>query len=143
MDIRHITPTYAVSPQISCEDMKAIAAAGFKTVICNRPDIEVPPSQQEDAIRDAAERLGLYFVSLPVTHAGLTKETVTRQKETYETSVGPTLAYCASGTRSSIVWALGQAAEHAADDILTSLSKAGYQLPQLRPQLDALYLKSD
>ncbi|MDO9527336.1 MAG: sulfur transferase domain-containing protein, partial [Gemmobacter sp.] len=37
MDIRALTPDYAVSPQISPSDLPAIKAAGYSTVICNRP----------------------------------------------------------------------------------------------------------
>ncbi|MBT8412600.1 MAG: TIGR01244 family phosphatase, partial [Octadecabacter sp.] len=51
---------------------------------------------------------------------------------------GPVLAYCASGTRSSIVWALGQAGTMATDEIITAAAAAGYDLSGLKPQLDAL-----
>ena len=56
MDIRQITPRYSVSPQISVEDVPAIKAAGITTVICNRPDAEVPPSHQAEALRKAVEQ---------------------------------------------------------------------------------------
>ena len=46
MDIRQITPTYFVAPQLDPADMAANAAAGITTVICNRPDEEVPPAFQ-------------------------------------------------------------------------------------------------
>ncbi|UWQ47159.1 TIGR01244 family sulfur transferase [Leisingera aquaemixtae] len=138
MDARVITPRYSVSPQISAEDLPAIAAAGYKTVICNRPDEEVPPSHQADAIRAAAEAAGLRFEVLPLTHQTMTPENVALQRELYESSDGPVLAYCASGTRSSVVWALGQASELSADDILQKTAAAGYQLDGLRPALDSL-----
>ncbi len=138
MDARVITPRYSVSPQISAEDLPAIAAAGYKMVICNRPDEEVPPSHQADAIRAAAEAAGLRFEALPLTHQTMTPENVAAQREFYENSEGPVLAYCASGTRSSVVWALGQASEMSADDILQKTAAAGYQLDGLRPALDSL-----
>ncbi|EDZ45496.1 conserved hypothetical protein TIGR01244 [Rhodobacterales bacterium Y4I] len=138
MDARVITPRYSVSPQISAEDLPAIAAAGYTMVICNRPDEEVPPSHQADAIRAAAEAAGLRFEALPLTHQTMTPENVAAQREFYESSEGPVLAYCASGTRSSVVWALGQASEMSADDILQKTAAAGYQLDGLRPALDSL-----
>lgn len=138
MDARVITPRYSVSPQISAEDLPAIAAAGYKMVICNRPDEEVPPSHQADTIRAAAEAAGLRFEALPLTHQTMTPENVAAQREFYESSEGPVLAYCASGTRSSVVWALGQASEMSADDILQKTAAAGYQLDGLRPALDSL-----
>ncbi|UWQ73122.1 TIGR01244 family sulfur transferase [Leisingera sp. M658] len=138
MDARVITPRYSVSPQISAEDLPAIADAGFKTVICNRPDAEVPPSHQAEAIRAAAEAAGLRFEVLPLTHQTMTPENAARQRELYEGCEGPVLAYCASGTRCSVVWALSQACDMCADDILLKTAAAGYQLDGLRPALDSL-----
>ncbi|MEP2716969.1 TIGR01244 family sulfur transferase [Pseudophaeobacter sp.] len=138
MDARVITPRYAVSPQISVEDMPEIVADGYKTVICNRPDAEVPPSHQADAIRAAAEAAGLVFHELPLTHQTMTPENVAQQRAFYEDCPGPVLAYCASGTRCSVVWSLGVASDLSADEILQKTSKAGYQLDGLRPALEAI-----
>ena len=138
MDARVITPRYAVSPQISAEDMPAIVAAGFKTVICNRPDAEVPPSHQAAAIRAAAEAAGLGFHELPLTHQTMTPDNVAKQRAFYEASSGPVLAYCASGTRCSVIWSLGVATEMSPDEILGKTSAAGYPLDGLRPTLEAL-----
>ncbi|MFW8593329.1 TIGR01244 family sulfur transferase [Cribrihabitans neustonicus] len=138
MDARVLTPRYSVSPQISAEDLPAIAAAGYTTVICNRPDEEVPPSHQAGAIRAAAEAAGLRFEILPLTHQTMTPDNIARQRALYEASDGPVLAYCASGTRCSVAWALGQARDMTADEILAKTSAAGYQLDGLRPALENL-----
>lgn len=138
MDARLITPRYAVSPQISAEDIPAIVAAGYKTVICNRPDSEVTPSHQAAVIRAAAEASGLEFKELPLTHQTMTPENVATQRGFYEASEGPTLAYCASGTRCSVIWSLGVTAELSTNEILQKTSAAGYQLDGLRPTLEAL-----
>lgn len=135
MDIRHLSDRYAVSPQISPEDLPHIAAAGFRTVICNRPDAEVPASHQAAAIAAAAEAAGLRFETVPLTHQSMTPQNVARQTEIITTSDGPVLAYCASGTRCSVIWALGQAGTMSADDILARTGAAGYQLDGLRPHL--------
>ncbi|SIT82515.1 TIGR01244 family protein [Yoonia rosea] len=138
MDIRQISPTYAVTPQIAVEDIPAIAEAGFQTIICNRPDAEIPPSHHASVIEAAAKAAGLNFVINEVTHQTLNMDMVAAQKAAMDASSGPTLAYCASGTRSTIVWALGQASEMSADDILSAASAAGYDLGGMRPQLNAL-----
>lgn len=137
MDIRQITEDYSVSPQISAEDAGDIKAAGITTVICNRPDVEVPPSHQAEAIRAAIEAQGLKFEVLPITHQTMTPDRIAAQAAIVAGSVGPVLAYCASGTRSSIVWALGQAGQMSADDIIGATARAGYDLSGLRPTLDA------
>jgi uncharacterized protein (TIGR01244 family) len=48
------------------------------------------------------------------------------------------LAYCASGTRSSILWSLIQAGQMPTDDILRATQEAGYELGGMRGQIDAL-----
>lgn len=142
MDIKHITPDYAVSPQIDPNDLPAIAAAGFKAIICNRPDAEVPPTHQADVIKIAAKAAGLAFTRIPVTHQGLNMQMVEDQAAAMAAADGPVLAYCASGTRSSIVWSLSQAGKMSTDDILAATAAAGYDLGGMRGQLDMLAAQS-
>jgi len=137
MDIRRITPAYAVSPQITPEDAARIAAEGFATILCNRPVAEVPPQVQQDAIRAAAEAAGLTFVSHPITHATLDDAAVDRQMEVCAAAAGPVLAYCATGTRCSVVWSLGQAGTLPVDEILSAVARHGYDLEALRPRIEA------
>ncbi len=136
MDIRQITDQYFVSPQIAAEDLPAIAAAGFTTVICNRPNAEVPSSHQSDTIATAAQAAGLRFEVLELTHQTMTPENIAAQSAMISGSDGPVLAYCASGTRCSVIWALGQVGTLSPDEILAKTSAAGYQLDGLRPRLE-------
>ena len=138
MDIRPLTETYAVSPQIDPEDMDAIRAAGFTTVIDNRPDAEIPPSHHAEPMRAAAEAAGLVFVSNPVIGGMLTMENVEAQAAAMAAATGPVLAYCASGNRSGIVWSLAKAGQIPTDEILAATARAGYQHEHLRAQIDAL-----
>jgi len=138
MDIRAITPDYAVSPQIEPGDLPAIKAAGYVTVIDNRPDGEIPPHLHMSAMRAAAEALGLTFVANPVVGGALTMDNVTAQGAAIAASSGPVFAYCASGNRSSIVWALSQAGKRPADELIGLPARFGYQLEHLRPQIEAL-----
>ena len=138
MDIRQITPAYSVSPQIDPNDLPAIAAAGFTTILCNRPDHEIPAELSADVMEIAAQNAGLTFVRNPVVHTALTAEIVKLQRDTLDASEGPVLAYCASGTRSTIVWGLGQAGTLSSDDIVIKAAAAGYDLAGLKPQLDSL-----
>lgn len=138
MDIRPITETYAVSPQISPEDAEAIRAAGFVAVICNRPDGEVPPELQAAAVKAAVEAAGMTFVGNPLTHGFLTMEIVETQGKAIAGAGGPVLAYCASGNRSSVLWALSQAGARPTDELIGLPARYGYQLGGLRGQIDAL-----
>lgn len=138
MDLRPIADGYSVAPQLQPSDMEALAAEGVTTVICNRPDAENPPPLQAAAMQEAAERAGLAFVFNPVTGGALTEDNVEEQAEAIAASEGPVVAYCASGNRSTIVWALGVAGEVPVDEILTRARSCGYDLGWLRPQLEAL-----
>ena len=62
------------------------------------------------------------FVDNPVTHPTLTAERVAEQAEAM--AGGRTLAYCASGTRSSILWSLAKAGELGADGVTATLATA-------------------
>jgi uncharacterized protein (TIGR01244 family) len=138
MDIRTVTPTYSVAPQIEPADLAELARAGFTDVISNRPDAEVMPQQSNDAMRAAAEAAGLKFHENPVVNGALTMAEVERQAQILAAAQGPVLAYCRSGTRSTIVWALGRAGQQNGDEIIAAAAAAGYDLTHLRPQLEAL-----
>jgi uncharacterized protein (TIGR01244 family) len=138
MDIRRLTATYAVSPQIAPEDMATIRAAGFTTIIDNRPDGEIPGHLHTAAMRAAAEAAGLAFVVNPVIGGAMTMDNVTAQGSAIDAAAGPVLAYCASGNRSSQVWALAMAGRMATDDLIALPARFGYQLEGLRGQIEAL-----
>ena len=138
MDLRALTPTYAVSPQIMPEDLAQIKDAGYVTIIDNRPDGEIPPGLHATVMRAEAEALGLTFVANPVIGGALTMDNVTAQRAAIDASSGPVLAYCASGNRSSVVWALAHAGQMPADDLIGIPARFGYSLDHLRGQIAAL-----
>lgn len=135
---RKLTDTYSVSPQISPEDAATIREAGFVMVLCNRPDEEIPPALQADAMRQAIEAEGLRFAALPLTHQTMNAENILAQQELVARAGGPVLAYCASGTRCTVIWALGQAATLGPESVIETAQKAGYDISGLRPTLNAL-----
>ncbi|RID90666.1 TIGR01244 family phosphatase [Gemmobacter lutimaris] len=136
MDIRALTPTYAVSPQISPADLPAIKAAGYVTVIDNRPDAEIPSDLHTTEMRAAAEALGLQFIANPVIGGAITEENVITQRAAIDGASGPVFAYCASGNRSSVVWALAHAGRLSTDDLIGIPARFGYSLEWLRPTLE-------
>ena len=138
MDIRPLSDRYAVSPQIAPEDVPAIAAAGYTTVICNRPDGENPADLSAEALQAAVEAAGLRFVLNPFNAMTLSLDHVAAQKAAMAEAPGPVLAYCASGNRSSVVWALARAGEAPADELIAAGARHGYKLEGLRPQIEAL-----
>lgn len=139
MDIRQITPRYFVAPQIEPGDMESLRAQGITRILCNRPDAEVPPSHQAASIRAAAEAAGIAFAERPLTHQTMTPDVIAENRALGFESGDVVLAYCASGTRSTIAWALGQAGEMDSDTIVATARQAGYDLENMRPMLNAAY----
>lgn len=138
MKIDLVAPGYSVTGQIKESDLATLAAEGFTTVICNRPDSEVEPELQSRFMAAEAERLGLDFVYNPISTTGLNAGNVRLQAETMERSRGPILAYCRSGRRSTVCWMLVNASRLPVDDIMTAAAGAGHRLDALRPQIEAM-----
>ncbi|MEL6798424.1 MAG: TIGR01244 family sulfur transferase [Pseudomonadota bacterium] len=137
MDIRQLTPDFAVAPQITPEDVTTLKEAGFTTVICNRPDAEVPTDLSAAAMQAAVEAAGMTFVMNPVDGAAMTMENVEAQG-TAADGAGPVFAYCRSGTRSCIVWALSRAGRMDTEAILDACTKGGYDVGHLRGQIETM-----
>jgi uncharacterized protein (TIGR01244 family) len=141
MDIRALTPDYAVSPQIAPEDLPALKAAGYSVVINNRPDGEIPPHLRTDVMQSAAQALGLVFVVNPVIGGAMTMQNVDAQRAAVAQATGPVFAYCASGNRSSVVWALAHAGTIPTDDLIDIPARFGYNLEPFRAQIAVLAQK--
>lgn len=133
MDTREITPDFHVAPQISTADIAALKEAGFTHIICNRPAAESAPPDQPDLIEAAALQAGLGWTLNPLVSGELSMDHVTAQM-----ADGKVLAYCGSGTRSAILWALAQAGKMPVDDILAAIAQAGYPMEGLRGQINML-----
>ena len=140
MQYNTLSDDYSVSPQIDVTDVPSIAQAGFKSVICNRPDQENPVSHQIEAIKAAVEAAGMDFAENVFDPSSFGPDKIDRQAELLEQLPGPVFAYCASGNRCSVVWAFTQAGRVATDRILDATTRAGYQLAHLRPQLEMMAL---
>ena len=137
--IRQINESISVAPQIAVEQVAEIAAAGYTTIVNNRPDDEDAGQPSGEAIRAAAKAAGLKYVSIPVTHAGFSHPQIDAMTQALTDSDGPVLAYCRSGTRSCNLWALAAAkAGRTPNLLLAQAEDAGYDLRGIRPMLDAL-----
>jgi uncharacterized protein (TIGR01244 family) len=101
MDIREINDEYSVSGQIAVEDLDAIAAMGFKSIVCHRPDHEEAGQPEFSAIAARAGELGIGVAHIPVGPMGVTAEAVTAMIDALDDLPRPMLGYCRSGMRST------------------------------------------
>lgn len=105
-----IAQDFCVAPQLEPAAMAEVAAAGFRSVINNRPDFEGGPEQPTAAAIEAAARaVGLEYCHLPVSGAYQTPEEIAAFKHLLDTLPRPILAFCRSGARSTKLYAGAQA----------------------------------
>ncbi|SDW08319.1 sulfide:quinone oxidoreductase [Nitrosomonas eutropha] len=95
----------AVTGQISVDDIAGIAAAGYKSIICNRPDGEGGESQPaRTALENAAKAAGLQFAYMPVEVGQVSDEKCSAFHQLMQTLPGPVLAFCGSGNRAQALY---------------------------------------
>jgi uncharacterized protein (TIGR01244 family) len=135
LELKRINDRVSVSPQIRPEDVPAIKAAGFTTIVNNRPDGESPDQPTGAEIRAAAEAAGLSYREIPLGRNGVSQQMVDETREVLDESPGPVLCYCRSGTRSTTLWALSQAGDTPADEIIAAAANAGYDVSHLAAHL--------
>ncbi|ADO41524.1 TIGR01244 family sulfur transferase [Ketogulonicigenium vulgare] len=103
--IRQIDETFSAVGQISPADVAGIAALGFKSLVCNRPDQEEPGQPSYAEIADEAAKHGLSVTYIPVTGGvGPLPAQITAMREFLETAPTPVLGYCRSGTRVGVIY---------------------------------------
>ena len=128
MDPRRIDDGLAVSPQLVEDDLAGLRAAGYRSVICNRPDGEGTDQPEFEEIRAAAREAGLEARYLPVRSGRVSDEDAAAFAAALRELPGPAVAYCRSGTRSATLWSLASAARLPVAEILAATRAAGYDM---------------
>jgi sulfide:quinone oxidoreductase len=141
MQIHKLTNQLSVSPQIALEDISKLSALGFKSVICNRPDKESDDQPTMSDVESAVNAAGLTWQHQPVVSGSITDQNVTDFSQLIAKLPQPVFAFCRTGTRCSILWALSQANTMSVDDILNTAAEAGYNISGQQPRLEALAKK--
>lgn len=136
---RKLTDGVYASPQITLDDIAEAAAMGVKLIVNNRPEGESDDQVPGAEIEAAAHAAGMDYVAIPVTHSGFSETQVVAMAKALDGAEGPVLAYCRSGTRSTLLWALSEASQGGDPDALTNMAaKAGYDVSPVRPLMDML-----
>lgn len=121
-----LTDDFAVTAQPAAADFKTFKAAGYQTVICNRPDGEEPGQLCCADAKAAAEAAGLAYIAIPYQGRPSPAQ-VDAMAEALRAATGPVLAHCKSGTRSTYGWALAmaQSGEMSVENIIRTAATAG------------------
>ncbi len=134
-----LTPGFSVAGQIGAADVARAAEAGFATIVNNRPEGETIDQTPGSMIEAAARDAGLGYAAIPVSPGGFSMPQVEAMAAQLDAAAGPVLAYCRSGTRSTMLWALAQA--HRGEDpeaLAAAAAAGGYDVSPLMPTLRQL-----
>ena len=111
LPVRAVAPDVCVAPQLTPEAMAEAAAAGFRSVVNNRPDFEHGPNQPTSAVIEAAAlAAGLQYRHLPVDGGYQSPEEVAAFAKLLQELPRPLLAFCRSGARSTRLFMLATGA---------------------------------
>lgn len=136
---RQLTPRIFASPQIGLTEVAEAQAQGIGLIINNRPEGESDDQLAGADIEAAAAAAGIAYVAIPVTHAGFSQPQVTAMAAALGSTDAPVLAYCRSGTRSTLLWALAEASRGESPDALAAAAAAaGYDVTPVRAVMDML-----
>lgn len=138
-EFRRLSDGVLASPQIGLADLAEAKDLGVTLVVNNRPEGEAEDQTPGPAIEAAARAAGLDYLAIPITHAGFSEPQVTAMADALAGADGKVLAYCRSGTRSTLLWALAQSSAGEDPDALSeAAADAGYDVAPVRPAMDAL-----
>jgi uncharacterized protein (TIGR01244 family) len=106
---RKIDPDFAVAGQILPEDVQKVAKAGFKTIVCARPDNEEPGQPNFATIAVAAKKAGLEAVHIPVS-GGIGEGQLISMEDALKRFPRPMFGYCRSGARAGSLYGAAKSA---------------------------------
>ena len=141
---KQLSSTVYASPQIGLAEVAEAARLGVGMIINNRPEDESDDQIPGPEIAAAAAAAGIGYAAIPVTHAGFSQPQIAAMAAALTAHPGPVLAYCRSGTRSTLLWALAEASRGVSPHQLSAAAAgAGYDLSPVRALLDMLSAKTD
>lgn len=136
---RNLSESVLASPQIDERDIAAAKDAGVTMIVNNRPDGEDPGAPQGDAIQAAAQQAGIAYIAIPIGRSGFSEPKVDQMLTALNNAEGKVLAYCRSGTRSTLLWSLAEAKSGGDPDaIAANAMAAGYDVSPVRAMIDML-----
>lgn len=125
-----------VAGQLLPAQIQALAEQGVMTFINNRPDMEAPMQPSSQELEKLAQDLGVDYHHIPMA-GGLTPGLIEASETAYANLPRPIVAFCASGTRSTALWAFAHVKTLGVEAVMKAMSEAGYNLEQIRQPLEA------
>lgn len=137
MQGKRLTTDLAVGPQIGPGDAETLADLGFRSIIANRPDGESSDQPPFAWIEAAARQHGLETRYIPVVASRIGSDDIEAFRNALRELPKPVFAFCRTGTRSTLLWALANYDALTPDERIRIAGLHGYDLSAFRPQLEA------
>jgi uncharacterized protein (TIGR01244 family) len=106
--LAELEPGLSAAGKLDRSDIEALAQAGVRTIVNNRPDGEDPGQLPAAEARQIAEAHGIAYHHIPVTGPSLSRADVDAFAAVLASAPTPIVAHCRSGTRSTLLWALAR-----------------------------------
>ncbi|MEO6113580.1 MAG: TIGR01244 family sulfur transferase [Sphingomicrobium sp.] len=136
MNIKTLAPDLSVMPQVSQTDIADLARRGFKSIIGNRPDGEAPDQPTWSAIATTVHSHGMEARHIPVVASQINDSDVAAFAAALRDLPTPIAAYCRTGTRAALLWALANEGTQSADERIRIAASQGYDLEQFRARIE-------
>lgn len=135
MKLAILSPNVTALPQPSVDDIAELANRGYRSVIGNRPEGEAPDQPKWTDLKAAAAARGMEAVQIPEVASQINDADVRAFAEAMERLPKPIAAFCRTGTRSALLWALANDASLTVDERIAIAAREGYDLEPFRPLL--------
>lgn len=127
--IRQLDDRTLVSGQVRPEEVAGLAEQGVTMLVNNRPDGEEPDQPHGADIEAAAEAAGISYRHVPILRGIGPADVEAMQEALRAAEGGQVLAFCRSGNRSALTWALAMRAEGLArEEIEQRVTDAGFNV---------------
>jgi uncharacterized protein (TIGR01244 family) len=128
--IRQLDDRTLVSGQIRPEEIAGLAAQhGITMLVNNRPDGEEPDQPLASDIEAAAEAAGISYRHVPIIRGIGPADVELMQEALADAGDGEVLAFCRSGNRSALTWALAvRGAGRSREEIERKVEAAGFNV---------------
>ena len=128
MNIRKLDDRTSVGSQILPADVSKLRDAGVTMIVNNRPDGEEPGQPLSAEIEAAAEKAGIAYRFVPIQR-GIGPADVEAMQEALNACDGKLLAFCRSGNRSALAWAVARREQGASvEELQQAAASAGVDL---------------
>ncbi len=137
MNLQPLSPDFSVTPQIEIAEIADLAACGYKSIIGNRPEREAPDQPAWGSLVAEAGRHGMSARHIPVVAGQIGPKDVKCFADALHTLPTPIAAFCRTGTRSAMLWALANPDELSVDERITTAAEHGHDIASLRDRMES------